>query len=406
MMNDLSPVERLLASDPASDVTESELVRSRARSLSFRESDATQIFAGGSENNHYPLRVKRRRVAGGFLAAAAVAAVLTATFLETPPIDAPAATATPATASTPAASATSSATAAAEAGQVAPAGPLHDLFVSADEVLVLEALPNPTRNHQTALGVEPVNVRQVLKGSRALGTTSLDVASADDATTGSLLWWRSQKEAPFTYLGFFTAGADGETHLMEAANALLQIQNLRTSATVDPATDEPVDIGDDLRSRINVAPVGDVPVSTYPGGQPGGAATDVIWGTEGAGGEREGLIRGHISAAEACFTFESSTEKVYLRWPAGFTAAVRSLPVDAQGRVSLYGTAEADTSVVLNEWGFIYMTNLQPRPLVTGHLSAETASCGGDSLPVFDVQPERVGGSIFQHGRGVALPTP
>lgn len=395
-MKESSAVERLLSADPASDVTESELARSRARSLSFRESDVTHIFVGGSENDRHPLRVKRRRVAGGFLAAAAVAAaVLTANFLQPSPIEAPAATATEATPST--------AADVADAGQVAPPGPLHDIFVSADEVLVLEALPNPARSPQAGLGVEPVNVRQVLKGSRALGTTSLDVASADDAVTGSLLWRNSQKEAPFTYLGFFARGADGEMHLMETAHALLQIQNIRSSATVDPVTDEPVDIGVDLRSRIHVAPEGDVPVATYAGGQ---VKTDIIRGTEGPDGSREGLVRGHISAAEACFTFENSTEKVYLRWPAGYTAALRSLPADAQGRVSLNGTVQSDTPVTLNEWGFIYMQDREPRPQVTGHLSAETASCAGETLPVFDFVPERVGGSPFQHGRGVALPTP
>lgn len=390
-------LERLLAADPASGITESELARSRARSLSFRESDVTHIFPGETSNDfHIPRIRRRRRVTAGFLTAAAVATVvLTANSMQPKPVEVPAATATPATTA-----------AVADPGQIAPAGPLHDLFTSADEVLVMEALPSSGGYPQKGLGVEPVNVRQVLKGSRALGTTSVDVASADDAITGTLLWQNSRKEAPLTYLGFFARGADGEMHLMETANALLQIQNIRTSATVDPVTAEPVDIGDDFRSRIDVAPEGDVAVSTYAGARPELAAADVILGTEGPEGSREGLVRGHISPAEACFTFENSTEKAYLRWPAGFTAAFSSLPHDAEGRVAINGTVQADTSVILNEWGFIYMTDREPRPQVTGRLTAETASCAGETLPVFDVRPEHIGVSPFQKGRGVALPTP
>lgn len=406
-MRDLSAAEldRLLAADPASDVTESELARSRARSLSFRESEVTHIFASGPEKDRHQTPFKRRRMAGGIMAAAAVAAaVVTATFLQVPPMEAPAASAPPTATDVAAGTATPAATATpADQGKVAPSGPLHDLFVAADEVLVVEALPTDIGR---GLGVEPVEVRQVLKGSRALGATSVDVSSADDGINGSLLWQHSQKEAPMTYLGFFARGSDGGMRLLATAHALLQIQNIRTAITVDPVTDEPVDIGDDLRSRINVAPEGDVPVATYAGDQPDGAATDVVRGTEGPGGSREGLVRGHISAAEACFTFENSTEKVYLRWPAGYTAALRSLPVDAQGRVSLNGTDQADTPVTLNEWGFIYMQDREPRPQVAGHLRAETATCAGETLQVFDVKPEAPGASPFQHGRGVALPTP
>ncbi|WP_309105419.1 hypothetical protein [Arthrobacter sp.] len=402
-MKDISAadLERLLMADPALDITDSELARSRARSLSFRESDATHIFVGDPEDDSHTLRLKRRRVAGGFLAVAAVAAaVFTASYLQPPPVAAPAAT-MEAPPLNPAPSA-----AAPDPGQNPPAGPFHDLFAEADEVLVLEALPT-SRNLGDRIGVEPVDVRQVLKGSRSLGTTSVDVAAVEDRTaSGTLLWQHSQKEAPMTYLGFFALGADGEMHLMERAHALLQIRNIRTSATTDPFTDEPVDIGDDLRSRIDVAPKGDVPVASYTGSLSPETATDVIWGTAGEGGSREGLVRGHISAAEACFTFENSTEKVYLRWPAGFTAAVRPLPVDAEGRGSYRGANQADTSVILNEWGFISMTDGEPRPLVKGQLTVETASCAGETLPVFDVMPERVGGSPYQKGRGVVLPTP
>jgi hypothetical protein len=403
-MKDLSAaeVERLLSADPASDITDSELTRSRARSLSIRESDATHIFVGDPEDHPSPLRLKRRRVAGGFLAAAAVAGgVFTAGSIQPPPVAVPAVIATEAPPSAAAPSA-----AAVDPGQNPPTGPMHDLFAAADEVLVLEALPTSWRPG-AGLGVEPVDVRQVLKGSRSLGTTSVDVASADDGiTSGSLLWQYSQKEAPMTYLGFFARGADGEMHLMEKTHALLQIRNIRTSSTTDPFTDEPVDIGDDLRSRIDVAPKGDVPVATYTGSLSPETATDVVWGTAGEGGERGGLIRGHISAAEACFTFENSTEKVYLRWPPGFTAAVRPLSADAKGNVSYGGAFQADTAVILNEWGFISMTDGEPAPLVKGKLSAETATCAGETLPVFDVMPPRVGGSPFQKGRGVALPTP
>lgn len=402
-MKDLSAadMERLLSADPASDITDSELARSRARSLSFRESDATQIFVGDPEDDSHTLRLRRRRVAGGFLAVAAVAAaVFTATTVQPPPLEAPAATM-----EAPAPNPVSTA-AAPDPGQNPPAGPFHDLFAEADEVLVLEALPT-IWNLGDRMGVEPVDVRQVLKGSRSLGTTSVDVAAVEDVTAnGTLLWQRSQKEAPMTYLGFFARGSDGEMHLMERAHALLQIRNIRTSTTTDPYTDEPVDIGDDLRSRIDVAPKGDVPVATYADSLSSETPTDVIWGTATGGGERAGLVRGHISAAEACFTFENSTEKVYLRWPPEFTAAVRPLSADAEGNVRYRGAFEVDKAVTLNEWGFIAMTDGEPAPLVEGRLSAETASCAGETLPVFDLMPAGVGGSPFQKGRGLALPTP
>lgn len=402
-MNDLSAaeLERFLSADPASDITDAELTRSRDRSLSFRESDATHIFVGDPEEDPYPLRLKRRRVAGGFLAAAAVAgAVFTAGSIQPPPVAAPAVIAT---AALPSAAAPS---AAADPGQNPPAGPMHDLFAAADDVLVLEALPT-SWNLGDRIGVEPVDVRQVLKGSGSLGATSVDVASADDGiTSGSLLWQYSQKAAPVTYLGFFARGADGEMHLMEGTHALLQIRNIRTSATTDPFTDEPVDIGDDLRSRIAVAPKGDVPVATYTGSLSPETATDVVWGTATGGGERAGLVRGHVSAAEACFTFENSTEKVYLRWPPGFTAAVRPMSADAEGNVRYRGAFEVDKAVTLNEWGFISMTDGEPAPLVKGRLSLETASCAGETLPVFDVMLPGVGFSPFQKGRGVVLPTP
>jgi hypothetical protein len=80
--------------------------------------------------------------------------------------------------------------------------------------------------------------------------------------------------------------------------------------------------------------------------------------------------------------------------------------VNGEGQVVLNGTALADTAVILNEWGFIYMTDRQPRVQITGYRTSETATCSGETLQVFDVQPERPGASPFQHGRGVALPTP
>ena len=398
-MKDLSAADeqRILSADPAANATESELARSRSRSLAFMESDVTHIFAGDPESYRRP-PAKRWRAAGAFLAAAAVAAaVLTANFLQAVPVETPAATESvsapsPAPTSAPA--------------PTPPAGPFHDLFVSADEVLVLEALPNAARNLRAGLGVEPVNVRQVLKGDLTPGETAVDVASAEEGINGSLLWRDSRNEAPFTYLGFFADGADGGLHLMEAPHALLQIQNIRTAATVDPVTDEPVEIGADLQSRINVAPVGDVPVATHDGGSLAASAPDRIWGTQTADGTRDGEVRGYVAGSEACFTFANSTEKVYLRWPAGFTAKVTPLMVDADGHVSYFGTTLANRAVILNEWGFVYMADLDTRPLIQGELSTETAACAGETLPVFDVWPERAGGSPFQKGRGVALPTP
>ena len=397
-MKDLSAADeqRILSADPAANVTEPELARSRSRSLAFMESDVTHIFAGGPESYSRP-PARRWRAAGAFLAAAAVAAaVLTANVLpsmvETPAATKSVSPPSPAPTSAP--------------EPAPPAGPFHDLFLSADEVLVLEALPNAARNLRAGLGVEPVNVRQVLKGDLTPGETAVDVASAEDGISGSLLWRDSRNEAPFTYLGFFARGADGGLHLIEAPHALLQIQNIRTAATVDPATDEPVEIGADLQSRINVAPVGDVPVATHGGGSLAASAPDRILGTQAADGQRDGEVRGYVAASEACFTFSNSTEKVYLRWPAGFTAKVTPLMVDAEGHVSLFGTTLANRAVILNEWGFIYMADLDTRPLVQGELSMETASCGGETLPVFYVWPERAGGSPFQKGRGVALPTP
>lgn len=392
-------VDRLLAADPASDVTESELERSRARSLSFQDSDLTHIFAGGSGIGRQRRAVRRRRWVGGIVVAAAVvgATVLVPAILQSPPSTPPAAIELPAGTGTGAATPTPT------AAQLPPAGPFHDMFVSADEVLVVEALPTGSMQQ---LGIEPVNVRQVLKGSSAVGTTSVDVSAADDRISGTLLWRDSQKEAPMTFLGFFARGGDGGLQLMNTAHSLLRVQNIRTSTTVNPVTDEPVDIGDDLRARINVAPMGDVPVSTYEGNRSGGVAPDVVKGTEGTGGSREGVVRGHMSVAGACFTFENSAEKVYLRWPTGFTAAIRSLPVDAEGRVYANGAVQADTPVILNEWGFIYMTDLEPRPQVSGELTTETASCAGETLRVFEVTPELPGASPFQKQHGVALPRP
>jgi hypothetical protein len=326
------------------------------------------------------------------------AAVLTASFLQTAPVPTPAATET---FSPPSPAATTPVP-----EPTPPAGPSHDLFVSADEVLVLEALPNAARNLGAGLGVEPVNVRQVLKGDLTPGEAAVDVAAAERAINGSLHWRDSRKEAPFTYLGFFAKGADGRLHLLEAPHSLLQIQNIRTAATADPVTDEPVEIGKDLQSRINVAPVGDVPVATHPSGSWAASAPNTIWGTQAADGTRDGQVRGYVSPSEACFTFENSTEKVYLRWPAGFTAKVTPLMVDGEGHVSYYGTTLANKAVILNEWGFIYMADLDTRPLVKGQQTSEAASCGGKTLPVFDVWPEGAGGSPFQKGRGVALPTP
>ena len=400
-MRDLSAedVDRLIAADPATDVSEAELERSRIRSLRFPESDVTHIFTSGARDGRRRTVVKRRLISATLVAAALVgAAVLAPSILKLPQSGRPAGVEQPAATGSHNGTAPPSA-----ATQVPPSGPFHDLFVTADEVLVLEALPTSSVQQ---LGVEPVNVRQTLKGSTAVGTTSVDVSPADDGISGTLLWRDSQKEAPLTFLGFFARGADGGLHLVKAKHSLLRVQNIRTSSIVDPVTDEPVDVGEDLQSRINVAPVGDVPVSTYRGNPANDSAANVVKGTEGPGGSREGLVRGHMSAGEACFTFENSTEKVYLRWPKGFSAAVTSLPVDAEGRVYIAGTAQASVPAILNEWGFIYMTDREPRPQVSGKLTSETASCAGETLRVFDVVPEAPGASPFQKAHGVALPTP
>src|SRR6478609_4237512 len=95
--------ERMISADPALEITEDEIVRSRARSLLFTGSEVTHIAVGGSIGEFHRPPAKRRwgRLAGAGIAAAAVAAVvvvtsvLTTSAVPTPPAETPAAAASP-----------------------------------------------------------------------------------------------------------------------------------------------------------------------------------------------------------------------------------------------------------------------------------------------------------------------
>jgi hypothetical protein len=388
--------DMLSAADPALMITEEELNRSRERSLSFMDSDVTHIAVGGSIHDFHRAPAKRRwgrlAVAGLGAVAAVAASVLVASSFGTAPVNTAAASVAANTSPT----------------QSTPTGPLRDLFLSADEVLVIQALPNTAVWQEEyksfmsklgqpggpaygppGLGVEPVNVLQVLKGTRATGRGTLDVVAMPDAGQ----WKNTNIVAPLTYLAFIKKGPDGIGHLMSEPHALLQILNLRTAAIGDPVSQQPVEIGADLRSRIAVAPTGDVPLATYEAA----AGSDVI---------REGIFHGHISASEACFTFQSSAEKVVLRWPAGYTAATRSLPQDANGDFRIDGPSHGDRAVVLNKWGTVYSFDTWALPQITGNRTGEKAVCDGQSLPVFDIAPSSDGASPFQLTHGAAGPSP
>lgn len=392
--------DMLSAADPSLMITEEELNRSRERSLSFMDSDVTHIAVGGSIHDFHRAPAKRRwgRLAfAGLGAVAGVAAsVLVASSFGTAPVNTAAASVAANTSPT----------------QSTPTGPLRDLFLSADEVLVLQALPNKavwqqaydsqlsgTMAGPAGLGVEPVNVLQVLKGSRATGRGTLDVAAMPDPER----WKNTNIVAPLTYLAFIKKGPDGIGHLMSEPHALLQILNLRTAAAGDPVMQQPVEIGADLRSRIAVAPTGDVPLATYEAA----AGSDVIREQAKApDGTSEGIIHGHITASEACFTFQTSAEKVVLRWPAGYTAATRSLPQDANGDFRIDGPSHADRAVVFNKWGTVYTYDSAPAPQITGHRTGEKALCDGQNLPVFDIAPSNEGASPFQLTHGAAGSSP
>ena len=396
----------LSAADPALMITEEELIRSRERSLSFMDSDVTHIAVGGSIHDFHRAPAKRhwgRLAVAGFAAVAAVAAsVLVASAAGTAPVN------------------TAAASMAADSSPVQspPTGPLRDLFSSADEVLVIQALPNKAVWQQKydaflpqlsqpggsaygppGLGVEPVNVLQVLKGTRPTGKSSLDVSvmSAPE-------WQNTNTVAPLTYIAFIKKGPDGIGHLMSEPHALLQILNLRTAAVGDPVQQQPVEIGADLRSRISVAPTGDVPLETYEAA----AGRDVIreQAKNPVDGTSQGTIHGHITASEACFTFQTSAEKVVLRWPAGYTAATRSLPQDANGDFRIDGPSHGERAVVLNKWGTVYVYDTAPVTQITGNRTGEQAVCDGQSLPVFDIAPSSEGASPFQLTHGAAGPSP
>ncbi|MGO4229984.1 hypothetical protein AB4Y72_14055 [Arthrobacter sp. YAF34] len=399
--------ERINSADPALEITEAEFARSRAKSLLFMDSEVTHIAVGGSISEFHRPPAKRHwgRLSGVGIAAAAVAAVvvtsvLTASALQTPPAE------TAATAASPTANV-----------QALSSGPMRDLFAAADEVLVLQALPNNRAWNKAyeefmaspdnlgkkmpGLGTEPINVLQVLKGSRTVGKSTLDVASAPDS------WKDTNTVTPLTFLAFAARGNDGKMHLMGQPKALLEIQNLRRPTLADPVTHKPVDVGAELLSRINAAPTGDTRIATYPAAPPVAAGNDVIReDKKNTDGTSEGTIHGRLGAGEACFTFQTSKETVYLRWPAGYTAATRSLPQNSDGSFSIDGSSRGDRPVVLNDWGTIYAYDGDPRPLITGTRTTEKASCGSESLPVFDVTPPWPGASPFGKNPqgGPALP--
>lgn len=384
MSQDETTANYLAASDPALMISDDELARSRQRSLSFMNSDVTHIAVGGSIRNFHQAPAKRHwgRFAGAGLAAAAVAAsVLVASNMATEPVNMAAAPTVSEVTPAPA----------------PPAGPARDLFIAADDVIVLQALPNPAKQGSPeGLGVEPVNVIQVLKGSRALGRTTLDVSTIQD----SGMWRNTNTVAPMTYLAFVKNGTDGVGQVMSDPLALLQILNLRSVTFGDPIFRQPVDVGADLATRISVGPSGDVPLTTYAAAQAGRQGTDMLRPDLTSGG----TLHGHITATEACFTFETITEKVLLRWPAGYTAATRLLPASPEGEFRIDGPNASNRAVVLNEWGLVYAYDGEPRPLLFGSRTNEQANCNGQTLPVFDVAPGGEGVSPFRITHGTSGP--
>ncbi|WP_346959226.1 LysM domain-containing protein [uncultured Arthrobacter sp.] len=113
MSPDKTAADLLSAADPALAITEEELILSRQRSLSFMNSDVTQIAVGGSVDDFHRVPAKRHwgRFAAAGLAVAAVAAciVIVSNPGTRPDITAAAPTAAEATATaTPAGTGTSS----------------------------------------------------------------------------------------------------------------------------------------------------------------------------------------------------------------------------------------------------------------------------------------------------------
>ena len=78
MSPDKTAADLLSAADPALTITEEELILSRQRSLSFMNSDVTQIAVGGSVDDFHRVPPKRHwgRFAAAGLAVAAVAACI------------------------------------------------------------------------------------------------------------------------------------------------------------------------------------------------------------------------------------------------------------------------------------------------------------------------------------------
>lgn len=390
MSHDETAADRLAASDPALMITEDELARSRERSLAFINSDVTQIAVGGSIRDFHRPPAKRHwgRLAGAALAAAAVAAsVLVASNMASEPVNV----------------ATGPTVSEITAVPAPPAGPAEEIYKAADEVLVLQALPNPAKQGSPeGLGLEPVNVIQILKGSRPLGKATIDASSIQDPGT----WRQTNAVAPMTYLAFIKHGAEGVGQLINDPLALVEIMNLRTVTFADPIFQQPVDLGADLASRISIRPAGDVPLSTYAAAAPASSSVDMLNG-QGRSLDRtlDGIVRGQVTATQACFTFQTSTEKVLLRWPAGYTAMTRLLPASPEGEFRIDGPSASSRAVVLNAWGLVYAYDGQPWPLINGTRTNEQATCNGETLPVFNIQPTGgEGTSPFRNSRGISGP--
>ncbi|KRE72686.1 hypothetical protein [Arthrobacter sp. Soil762] len=393
MSQDQSFADLLSSADPALMINDAELIRSRERSLGFLNSNVTHIAVGGSVHDFHRAPAKRhwgRFAVAGLAAAAVAASVLVASSLAPSPAN---------VATAPTVEVTEV--------QPPPTGPARDLFIAADEVLVLQALPTPAGWNQSTpgstapgLGVEPVNVIQVLKGPRPTGTTTIDLSAMSAPTS----WRNTNPVAPLTYLAFIKKGEDGVGHLMSGPLALLEILNLRAATLVDPVFGKPVDVGADLASRISVGPVGDVPLTTYPATQAASGPDIIPEQKKSTDGTSLGTMHGHVTSTEACFTFETSTEKVILRWPAGYTATTKLLPQSPEGEFRINGTSAATRAVVLNEWGIVYSYDGETRPLIFGTRSDERADCNGQTLPVFDIAPGGKGVSPFRASHGASGP--
>jgi hypothetical protein len=215
------------------------------------------------------------------------------------------------------------------------------------------------------------------------------------------MWTDTNVVAPRTYLAFFKKDDRGVSHLMKDQLAILEVLNLRSATLADPRLEKPVDVGTDLVSRISVGPTGDVPVTTY-SAQASPGRDVLLEQRKNADGTVSGTIHGHISGAQACFTFETSTEQVFLRWPAGYTATTRLLPQSPEGEFRINGTSAGNKAVVLNDWGLVYTYDGETRPLIMGARTGERADCNGQNLPVFDISPGQQGATPFRNSRGPA----